>query len=245
MKKLKADLVILSKRKFHSMTNQVNFDDYTQNYNQLLREGTGFFSSNEEYFAKYKVDLIRKRINSPVYRLLEYGCGIGRNIPFLQEAFPSATIFGSDISGASLEIARQENINIEFLQENEHLEFTESFDLIFVAGVFHHIPVVQREQVIRTLYNRLSPGGQLFIFEHNPFNPITRRIVNNCPYDEDAILIKPSELTMMLREAEFIIDSKAYCLFVPPALSILSQIENKLGWLPLGGQYWVHASRKK
>lgn len=225
------------------MANKVDFDDYTENYNQLLKDGTSFFSSSEEYFARYKVDLVRKQVHTPVSRVLEYGCGIGRNIPFLQQAFPNAVIFGSDISAASLEIARRDNNGVEFFLEDENVEPTNLFDVIFVAGVFHHIPVAQRAGVAKTLSNRLSPGGLLFVFEHNPFNPITRRIVNNCPYDEDAVLLKPSELKRILSEAALTIERKAYCLFVPPSLAILARMESRLGWLPLGGQYWVQASR--
>lgn len=226
------------------MTNKVDFDDYTENYNQLLKEGTSFFSASEEYFARYKVDLVHEQVYTPVNRILEYGCGIGRNIPFLQQAFPSAVIMGSDISGASLEIARRDNTGVEFfLEDNNVVEPTNLFDVIFVAGVFHHIPIVQRAEVAKTLFNRLSPGGMLFVFEHNPFNPVTRRIVNNCPYDKDAVLLKPSELKRILSEAALIVERKAYCLFVPPSLSVLARMESRLGWLPLGGQYWVQARR--
>jgi len=225
------------------MTKKIDFDDYTENYNQLLREGTGFFSSSEEYFARYKVDLVRKQVNTSVGHVLEYGCGIGRNIPFLQQAFPSASIIGSDISAASLETARHENIGVEFFLEDEDIEPTELFDVIFVAGVFHHIPLQQRAEAVKTLFNRLSPDGKLFIFEHNPYNPVTRRIVNNCPYDEDAVLLKPSELKSLLTEAGLNVEHKAYCLFVPPSLSALTWMESRLGWLPLGGQYWIQARR--
>jgi SAM-dependent methyltransferase len=221
------------------MGNKVDFDDYTENYNQLLRERTEFFSSNEEYFAKYKVDLVRKHVHLPVNRILEYGCGIGRNIPYLQQAFPNAMIMGTDISNASLDIARRDNSGVEFFHEDENVELNHLFDVIFVAGVFHHIPVVQRSEIAKTLFNRLSPGGLLFVFEHNPYNPITRRIVNNCPYDEDAVLLKPSELQKILSEAGLILERKAYCLFVPPSLSMLTWLENELSWLPFGGQYWV------
>jgi trans-aconitate methyltransferase len=225
------------------MNNKVDFDDFTENYNQLLREGTGFFSSNEEYFARYKVNLVRQQVDIPVKRILEYGCGIGRNIPFLQLAFPDAVIIGSDISSASLDIALRDNMGVEFFQEDENTESTELFDLIFVAGVFHHIPVAQRAEVAKTLFNRLSPNGLLFVFEHNPYNPVTRRIVSNCPYDEDAVLLKPVELQNLLSKAALTVQHKAYCLFVPPSLSMLTCLENWLGWLPLGGQYCVQAKR--
>lgn len=222
---------------------KVDFDNYTDNYNQLLREGTSFFSSSEEYFAKYKVDLVRMQIHTPVNRILEYGCGIGRNIPFLQKAFPEATVMGSDISAASLELARRDNPKVEFFLEGEEVNSTELFDVIFVAGVFHHVSLAQRAEVAKALFTRLSPGGLLFVFEHNPFNPVTRRIVNNCPYDEDAILLKPAELKNILGNVGMSVENHAYCLFIPPGLSALSWMENKLAWLPLGGQYWVQAKR--
>ena len=225
------------------MSNKVDFDDYTENYNQLLRKRTRFFSSSDEYFAKYKVGLVRKQVHTPVHRILEYGCGIGRNIPYLQQAFPNAVIMGSDISSASLEIAQRDNTGVEFFREDENVEPTRLFDVVFVAGVFHHIPVVQRAEVAKTLCKRVSPGGLLFVFEHNPLNPVTRRIVNNCPYDEDAVLLKPSELQRILSEAALIVERKTYCLFVPPSLSVLAWLENKLGWLPLGGQYFIQARR--
>jgi len=225
------------------MNNKVDFDDYTENYNQLLKDSTSFFSPNEAYFAKYKIDIVKKQFLKPASKILEYGCGIGRNIPFLKKAFPNAEVSGSDISIASIDIARQENIGVDFFIEYEDINMNEVFDIIFVAGVFHHIPINQRLDVAKILLNRLAPKGRLFVFEHNPYNPVTQRIVNNCPYDEDAVLLKPKELTMILCEAGFEVERKSYCLFFPPLLSKISQLENKIGWLPLGGQYWIEARR--
>jgi trans-aconitate methyltransferase len=225
------------------MSKRVDFDNFTENYNQLLNEKTRYFSSNEEYFARYKIDLVCKRVNLPVKRLLEYGCGIGRNISFLRQAFPNAVIVGSDISRASLEIAQRDHAGVEFVREDENTGSIGQFDLIFVAGVFHHVPQGQRVEVARVLCKRLSPGGLLFVFEHNPFNPVTRRIVSNCPYDEDAVLLKPSELQDILGQAALSIVHKSYCLFVPPRFTALARLESRLGWLPLGGQYWIQARR--
>ena len=143
------------------------------------------------------------RSQAPVQRILEYGCGIGRNIPYLRAAFPNAEIVGTDISVASLEMARKEQPDATFVAEHEHTAPYGSYDLIFVAGVFHHIPPLQRAGAARTLFERLDNGGKLFVFEHNPYNPVTRHIVSNCPYDEDAILLKPAELRSHLREAGF------------------------------------------
>lgn len=222
---------------------KVDFDNYTENYNRLLREGTNFFSESEAYFARYKVDILQSEIPGTTKQLLEYGCGIGRNIPFLRAAFPDATIAGSDISAASLEIARKENPGVDFFIEQADTNVAGPYEVIFIAGVFHHIPPRDRVAVTETLFRRLSPGGTIVIFEHNPFNPVTRKIVNDCPYDRDAILLRPSELKTLLIEAGLHVCRSAYCLFVPPSLSVFLPLETKLGWLPLGGQYWVKATR--
>lgn len=224
------------------MTEKVDFDKYTDNYNQLLREGTSFFSSSEQYFAKYKVDLVKKSTPHPVTRILEYGCGIGRNVSYLQAAFPGAEIIGTDISEASLEIARAENPGVRFEGERADLPLGD-FDLIFVAGVFHHIPPAERPGALALLSTRLRPGGTLCVFEHNPYNPVTRRIVDNCPYDADAILLKPAELAGLMKGAGMAVQSRGYCLFIPPKIGWMAPLEDYLTWLPLGGQYWVKAGR--
>lgn len=222
------------------MSQKVDFDAYTSNYNQLLRESTGFFSPSEAYFASYKVEEVRRRIETPVSRILEFGCGIGRNVPFLAKAFPGAEIVGTDVSPASIEQARVENPEQAFHVESDGLEIGR-FDLVFVAGVFHHIAPNERSGAMSLIARRLTPRAHLCVFEHNPYNPVTRRIVSNCPYDADAVLLKPSELSGRMRSAGLDVLAKRYCLFVPPRLGALRSIERALTWLPLGGQYWVHA----
>ncbi|MET3441402.1 SAM-dependent methyltransferase [Variovorax paradoxus] len=222
--------------------NKVNFDEHAENYNELLRESVGFFSADEAYFARYKVKLVQKTTRIKPARILEYGCGIGRNIPFLRATFPEAVVEGSDVSPLSLELARAENPGVPFFLEDDG-EMHELFDMVFVASVYHHIPPAQREAATATLAKRLRPGGELYIFEHNPYNPITRRIVNNCPYDADAVLLKPSETKSLVRKAAMAVTAANYCLFIPPKLSALAWIESGLGWLPLGGQYWVRGTR--
>ena len=89
----------------------------------------------------------------------------------------------------------------------------------------------------------ISPAADLIVFEHNPYNPVTRRIVNNCPYDADAVLLKPRELRQLLTAGGFQVLAQGYCLFIPPAFKSLLWLEPRLEWLPLGGQHWVRAQR--
>jgi len=227
--------------------NKIDFDRYVDNYNDLLRRQTGFFSADESYFARYKVDIVRRLGTTEPQRILEYGCGIGRNIPFLREAFASAEVMGSDVSTKSIEVARAANPGVRFWTEGdaqgeqgEHGDF----DLIFIAGVFHHVPPSERNGIAELLATRLRPRGTLVAFEHNPYNPITRKIVSECPYDKGVVLLKPRELRGLLVNAGLELLRQGYTLFFPPSLKALVRVERMLGWLPLGGQYWISACKR-
>ncbi len=224
------------------MTEEVNFDEFTETYNSLLKEQTKLFTSDDGYFAQYKIN-ITKTISENPAKILEFGCGIGRNIPFLKEAYPNSTIFGTDISIESLDVAKKLNPQVQFVATSELPSCESHFDLIFVASVYHHIPCSQRANVTKLLYQSLAPGGQLIIFEHNPYNPVTRKIVSSCPFDKGVILLAPRTLKKYVREAGFDLYRQGFCLFFPPWLPLLNNIEPYLKWLPLGGQYWVHATK--
>jgi hypothetical protein len=62
------------------------------------------------------------------------------------------------------------------------------------ACVFHLIPAEQHEGLFAEIRHVFALGGSLFIFEHNPWNPLTVRAVNTCPFDENAILISSPTL---------------------------------------------------
>jgi len=220
---------------------KVNFDEFAKSYDELLSRETGFFTADEAYFAQYKVHLTRAIINREPASILEFGCGTGRNLRFLQQYFSSSKICASDVSAKSLEVARAENPGVDVWLEGDRQSERTGFDLIFVAGVFHHVPGPERAEVARTVSSRLSSGGSVVVFEHNPYNPVTRRIVSNCEYDQDAVLLAPKELREVLETAGLKVAKHAYSLFFPPAMRFLCRLESKLGWLPLGGQYWVHA----
>jgi trans-aconitate methyltransferase len=173
--------------------------------------------------------------------VLDFGCGIGRSIKYLREIFPEADIVGCDPSAQSLSIARQENPDCKFVSTDE-LNETNKFDLIIASCVFHHIPPADRQMAIRYCYSRLNRGGHFVIFEHNPINPVTRWMVKTCPFDTDAILLSMRETVDRMHEARLNINENNYCLFFPKQLAALRPLEKYLGWLPMGGQYFVCAS---
>lgn len=222
---------------------KVNFDDYVDEYDNLLQQETGFFTKSEKFFAQYKADIALKLIGQNIQSVLEFGCGTGRNLPFLTHNFPEAIFHGSDISAKSLEEAKQLNPSVDFYLDDGSKPIGHKYDFIFIAGVFHHIQPSERDDVILRLKEILKPNGKLLIFEHNPYNPITRRIVSNCPYDEDAVLLKPGQFYKQLTDNGLKILKLNYTLFFPEWLGTLSRYEHLLSWLPLGGQYYILAEK--
>ncbi len=221
---------------------KVNFDDYAADYQQLLGNQLRFFDTLD-YFSEHKVKILHsQKIKNPK-TILEYGCGIGRNLPFLQRFFPEASLYGCDISAKSLEKAAQENPSVNFFNHHE-TKSTLKFDLILVAGVLHHIETHQRVQILQELEQLLNPEGELFIFEHNPYNFVTRNRVKHCEFDEDAILLKPKELRSLLQETSLKLHALHYTLFIPSFLKALRGLEPYLRYIPLGGQYYIHASNR-
>jgi hypothetical protein len=87
----------------------------------------------------------------------------------------------------------------------------------------------------------LRRGGRIYVFEHNPFNPLTQWVVRHSPIDENAVLLRPSEVRLGLGRAGASAVRTDYIMFTPPRLRFLRPIDKALAWLPLGGQYVVSA----
>ena len=64
-------------------------------------------------------------------------------------------------------------------------------------------------------------------------------MVNTCPFDADAILLKPKELKQICKKNALCGKIK-YTIFVPRKgiLKKLVGLEKYLSWFPLGGQYY-------
>jgi SAM-dependent methyltransferase len=222
---------------------RVDFDQYAGQYEAILAAQTNFFDGDSSYFARYKIELARQLVGQ-AGAVLDFGCGIGRSMPHLQEVFPAASLVGCDPSAESLAIARRENPRCRFVLMEE-LSPEPKFDLVIASCVFHHIPPQGRQMAIRYCYSRLKEGGHFIIFEHNPINPVTRHLVKNCPFDADAVLLSMRETIARMRNEHLTIDQSSYCLFFPQQLAALRPFEKYIRWLPMGGQYFVCASNPK
>jgi hypothetical protein len=90
--------------------------------------------------------------------------------------------------------------------------------------------------VLHRVTQKLAPGGRLFVFEHNPYNPLTVQAVRACPFDDDAVLLPPGEVRALLASAGLGAVQQRFVLFFPRALARLRPLEPWLAWCPLGAQ---------
>jgi len=98
------------------------------------------------------------------------------------------------------------------------------------------VPPSERPALLTTIHELLAPGGRLVIFEHNPLNPVTRRAVAACPFDDNAVLLWPWEVKNLLRGVNLVEDRSRFHRVLPRALSPMRPLEPKLSWLPMGAQ---------
>ena len=224
---------------------KTDFDEYAENYhavsvtsNRLKR----FFSWDSNYFAECRLRLIKKHTGIHPRRVLEYGCGTGDNLGPLTAGFPDAEVSGCDISEKSLEQAAKANPSVALSSLNTGDPYAPGhFDLVLLSNVLHHLDAPSQRECLSNINRRLKQGGELFIFEHNPYNPITRRLVRVCPFDRDAVLLRPSELAGLLRETGLEPLDIRYFLLFPALLKRLRPLEGLFSGLPLGGQYYIRA----
>lgn len=221
---------------------KAEFDEFAQSYAEIAGQNTSFFGSDYGYFGRYRARIIKALAGADVGNILDFGCGIGLGISALRETFPRSKIVGCDPSRESLAVARTRETGCEFVEPNA-IAPSSRFDITTVISVMHHIAPAGRAAALRYCYDRLKPGGHLFIFEHNPYNPVTRHLVSRCALDRNAILLPPAETVARVRRAGFERVVSQYCLFFPKALAFLRPLEDSLGWLPLGGQYYVWGVR--
>jgi hypothetical protein len=89
----------------------------------------------------------------------------------------------------------------------------------------------------------LKPGGRIYVFEHNPYNPITRRVFERCPFDRGAEMLSRSTMLELAKQAELFVTDKKYTLFFPKQLAVFRGLESRLHWVPIGAQYYVELAK--
>jgi ubiquinone/menaquinone biosynthesis C-methylase UbiE len=229
---------------------EVEFDKFADEYRDLHAANIKLSGESPEYFAEYKIadiasELTRTNAGAPT-SILDFGAGVGYSVPFFARHLPSARVTCLDVSRKSLEIGAAKHGSVaEFRHfDGARIPYPDgTFDVALASCVFHHIPHHEHVALLAEIRRVLKPEGWLFVFEHNPLNPLTRHAVNTCAFDEHAELVRAPTMVRRVRDAGFGTAKANYRIFFPHALRGLRPLEAQLKWLPLGAQYYV-AARK-
>lgn len=226
----------------------MEFEEYKQSYVAEVEQSIDFSGQSHDFFIRVKADELIASCNRQLGALeqrsvLDVGCGVGLMSRYVGEHF--GELHGVDIAPGVVERAAENFPRGKFqLYDGKSIPFDqESFDVAFTVCVLHHVPPAQWPSLVAEMARVLKPGGLLYIFEHNPYNPLTRRAVNHCPFDAGATLLTRSRSTALIQSAGLKTAEARYVLFFPWNGSGFRGIESGLRWLPLGAQYFVSGRR--
>jgi SAM-dependent methyltransferase len=217
------------------------FDQYAPSYAELLDDpARNRFARDPLHFHRRKWALIEsflKWTNQTIsaQTWLDVGCGHGELLELGGENFaqamgcdPSSSMLSSN---ASFKMYRQPSL-VELPFEDH------SIDFVTAVCVYHHVHGEARTLLTKEIRRVLIPGGLCCIIEHNPWNPVTRKIVKRCPVDIDAELLTAQVARRLFEASGFKPLSTDYFLYLPePFFNKFGVIEKAFYKFPFGGQY--------
>ena len=105
------------------------YDDWSNQYDSTLR----LWNYNA---PKKGANLLKKKVKIKPKNILDLACGTGLFGEELKKIYSKVQIYGSDISGKSLKIAKEKNIYKDLIKlnfENKH-KYQIKFDLVSIIG---------------------------------------------------------------------------------------------------------------
>lgn len=232
----------------NSEKRQVSFDDYIDNYKSEVQSSIGFIGQEVDFFLEIKAELLvrlaKKNFdNIENIKVLDIGSGIGLVDKLVKSRIKN--LYGVDIEDGVVKQAISNNPEVHYQKyDGENLPFKgNTFDITFAINVMHHVPPELWKNFSKEMYRVLKPGGISIVFEHNPFNPLTRKVVRDCEFDRDAVLLNHKKIKELFTEASLKVDDNAYIIFFPFKSKVFRWIESGLKWLPFGAQQYVVARK--
>jgi len=228
--------------------NEEIFDEHASHYSSTIDQSLAAYGANHDFFTRHKTRLIERllahrRRDPRKMDLVDVGCGIGKIHELIGPMFGSVT--GIDVSTESIAKARTDFPDYTYFDyDDSRLPVADaSADLALAICVFHHVPPEEWQQLASEMLRILRPGGLALVIEHNPWNPVTRRIVNNCPIDRDAVLLTRKTTAKLFHSAGASRVVSRSVISVPPLNNTLMSFDAVFGVLPFGAQYYCMADK--
>ncbi|MEO6628696.1 MAG: class I SAM-dependent methyltransferase [Aquihabitans sp.] len=227
-----------------------DFSDHVDSYRDEVGASVSFSGKDVDYFAKRKasqlLDVVTRHLGDPTdLSALDIGCGVGVTDAHLVGMF--GELSGIDLAADAVKVAALRNPKVSYCSyDGTTLPYDDaSFDVAFTICVLHHVDQHDRGAFSAEMARVVRPGGLMVIFEHNPYNPLTRVAVSRCEFDQGVELLNRREATDLLMGAGLELVERRYMLFVPIDGSLATRVDHALRRVPLGAQHYVVGQRPR
>jgi ubiquinone/menaquinone biosynthesis C-methylase UbiE len=154
-------------RNFHWQT-----DGWLSDRSARLYDGNveALFGGTADIMRRMVMPGIARAATRPGARVLDVGCGTGRLLLQLAVAFPTARLFGLDLSSPYLARARRvarRARSLSLVAENaEEMPFADAtFDATISTFLFHELPRPARTRVASEMFRVTASGGTIAILD--------------------------------------------------------------------------------
>jgi len=147
------------------------YSGYTQSAAFSFLDDAWEIALAKEHFATSLLPLFP---DDKASRILDVGCGYGKNLIALQEA-GFTDLKGVDISPDQVEYARTE-MHLSCVEEADGLAWltgnTQPFDCILLVDILEHLSTDDLFRLAELLSKNLTPGGRVIVQVPNDFAPL-------------------------------------------------------------------------
>ena len=221
-----------------------DFSDHVDSYRDEVGASVSFSGKDVDYFAKRKanqlLDVVARHQGDPKgLSAVDIGCGVGVTDAHLVGKFGGLS--GIDVAPDAVKEAAVRNPTVSYgSYDGQTLPYDDdSFDVAFTICVLHHVDRLDRRAFSAEMARVVRPGGLAVIFEHNPYNPLTRVAVSRCEFDKGVKLLNRREATDLLIGAGLELVERRYMLFVPIDGPLATRVDRTLRRVPLGAQHYA------
>jgi len=144
-------------------TQRVNYDLIADLYDEPLRDHQA-----DLYLSKFLYDLPQN--GAPVLRILDMGCGTGKQLASNKRKYPSITLVGVDKYRAMLKKAKKRCSSVSLVQaDNSSMPFSDStFD--YITDQFSYSHVLDKNRLFPDIYRILKSGGRYAMTHIDPWS---------------------------------------------------------------------------
>lgn len=141
----------------HSHRDVGRFDNWSEHYDRSPLQRLLFDSVQSQTLA------VAGRITTPIGSVLDLGCGTGRLLKRLAQAYPRASTMGIDPAPGMVRVARRQGLEAA-VGTAEALPLPDrSFDLVVTTMSFHHWQ--DQAAGLAEIHRVLTPGGHLLLVD--------------------------------------------------------------------------------